>query len=475
MDVCPPDTTLMETNHLPLATIMDLLLDAVCVVDTQGRYVFVGGGFERIFGYRADEVLGRPMIDLVHPDDRERTLQAAREIMDGDPKLHFQNRYVRKDGRVVDIQWSARWSDDQHVRVAMGHDITELKRAETMQSALLAISEAAQADGDLTALFARIHQIIGQLLPATNCFVALHEAARGMVEFPYWVDGHDARPDPMPLDAATLSNEVIRTGQALLITPDDQAGLPEHLQAVVGHASLDWLGVPLGTARGVIGALVVQSYDSEVRYSAVDKQLLQFVSTQIAAAIERKRNRAWLEHLAGHDPLTDLPNRSGFHDRLEQALLDAQREHLRLAVLYLDLDGFKKINDRHGHELGDLLLREVGQRIHRCIRQSDMVARLGGDEFVVLLYGLTDPGHALAVAEQIRTAVRQPYVLEGHVLRITASIGIALHPEHGVDKQPLLRHADSAMYAAKRKGGNRLASEASPGGSDRWSQLEESA
>jgi diguanylate cyclase (GGDEF)-like protein/PAS domain S-box-containing protein len=449
----------METEHPPLTTVMDLLLDAVCVVDPQGRYVYVNSGYERIFGYSAAEVLGKPLIELVHPDDRERTLTAAREIMAGQPKLHFRNRYLRKDGRVVDIQWSARWSEDQRVRIAVGRDITELKRAEAMQAALLAISEAAQVDGDLHAMIASIHQIIGGLLPATNFFVSLHDAQCGTVEFPYFVDEYDPPPAPMPIDEAILCNEVIRSGQALLITPDQQPSLPPHLQRVVGHDALDWLGVPLCTADRVIGALVVQSYNSDTRYSAEDKQLLQFVSAQIAAAIERKRNRAWLEHLVGHDPLTDLPNRNCFHVRLEQALVTAQREHQRLAVLYLDLDGFKGINDRYGHDLGDLLLREVGQRIRRCIRQSDMVARLGGDEFVVMLYGITHAEHALVVAEQIRTVLLESYLLEGHTVQISASIGIALHPEHGEEKKPLLRHADNAMYAAKRSGGNRLASE----------------
>jgi diguanylate cyclase (GGDEF)-like protein/PAS domain S-box-containing protein len=449
----------METSHPPLTTVIDLLLDAVCVVDPQGRYLYVNAGYERIFGYSAAEVLGRPLMEMVHPDDRERTQNAAREIMDGQPKLHFRNRYIRKDGRVVDIQWSARWCESEGVRIAVGHDITELRRAEAMQAALLAISEAAQLDGDLRAMIASIHQIIGQLLPATNCFVALHDAQRGTVEFPYFVDEYDTPPGTMPIDASTLCNEVIRSGQALLLKPDHLPDLPSHLQQVVGHDALDWLGVPLCTSDRVIGALVVQSYNSAVRYSAEDKQLLQFVSAQIAAAIERKRSRALLEHLVGHDPLTDLPNRNFFHERLEQALVAAQRENLRLAVLYLDLDGFKGINDRYGHDLGDLLLREVGQRIRRCVRQSDMVARLGGDEFVVMLYGITHAEHARAVAEQIRTLLLEPYLLEAHTVQISASIGIALHPEHGEEKKPLLRHADNAMYEAKRNGGNRLASE----------------
>ncbi|MCL1633396.1 diguanylate cyclase [Luteimonas sp. SX5] len=447
----------MRSDHPPLTAVMDLLLDAVCVVDRDGRYLYVNAGFERIMGYRADEVIGAPMIERVHPDDRERTLQAAREIMAGEPKLHFQNRYVRKDGRVVDIQWSAHWSDEERVRIAVGHDITELKRAETMQAALLAISEAAHAEGDLQALFRRIHRIIGRLLPAANFFVALRDQEHGMVEFPYFVDEHDEAPAPLSLETPTLSNEVIRSGQALLLTPDTLAELHAHQEPVIGHAALDWLGVPLGTANGVIGALVVQSYHSETRYTSLDKQLLQFVSTQVASAIERKRNQAWLEHLVGHDALTGLPNRNRFHERLEQALETANRDSLRLGLLYLDLDGFKRINDRHGHDLGDQLLREAGERIRQCVRQTDMVARLGGDEFVVLLYGIAHPGHATAVAEAIRTALERPFLLEGQAAHISASIGVALHPEDGEEKKPLLRHADNAMYAAKREGGNRLA------------------
>ena len=448
-----------ETAHPPLATVMDLLLDAVCVVDRQGRYLYVNAGYERIFGYRAAEVLGQPMIDMVHPDDRERTLHAAREIMDGQPKLHFRNRYIRKDGRVVDIQWSARWSSDEGVRIAVGHDITELKRAEAVQDALLAISEAAQGDGDLPSLIASIHRTIGQLLPAPHCCVALHDAQRGTVEFPYVTGENASGSGAMPIDAATLCNEVIRSGKALLLNPEQLHDLPPHLQQMIDQEALDWLGVPLCMSDRVIGALLVRSDNSGARYSAEDKQLLQFVSAQIAAAIERKRSRTLLEHLVDHDPLTDLPNRNFFHERLEQALLAAQRENLRLAVLYLDLDGFKGINDRYGHDLGDLLLREVGQRIRRCIRQSDVVARLGGDEFVVMLDGITHAEHARAIAEQIRALLLEPYLLEGNTVRISASIGIALHPEHGGEKKPLLRHADNAMYAAKRNGGNRLASD----------------
>lgn len=443
-----------SSTSVPFGNVMDLLLDAICVVDAQGRYVFVSAAFERIFGYTPEEVIGRPMIELVHPDDRERTLQTANEIMAGQPKPHFQNRYVRKDGQVIHIMWSARWSEADQVRVAVARDVTELKRAESMQVALHAISEAAHSAEDLLALFRQIHQIVGQLLPARNFFVALYDAKKDELSFPYFVDEYDEAPAPLSLDAGTLSSEVIRSGQALLLTPDIQVELPARVRPIVGRDSLDWLGVPLNGQQGVIGALVVQSYSGEVRYSQQDKALLQFVSTQVAAAIERKQSETRLQYLAQHDQLTGLPNRELFHDRLLTALARARRDEQRLAVLYLDLDQFKPVNDSHGHDIGDLLLHEVAVRISQCVRESDTVGRIGGDEFVVLLNDIGLPEHAAAVAAKIHAAFEQPFALTGCLVQVSASIGIAIYPDHGEDDKQLLRHADDAMYGAKRQGGN---------------------
>ena len=443
-------------TYVPLANVMDLLLDAICVVDADGRYLFVSAAFERIFGYAPEEVIGRPMIELVYPPDRERTLAATAEIMSGQPKPHFENRYVRKDGQIVHIMWSARWSEADQARVAVARDITELKRADVLQSALYDISEAANTTEDLLALFRRIHGIVGTLLPANNLFVALYDEKKDELSFPYYVDAHDLAPAPRKLDSGTLSAEVIRSGQALLLTPDTDVALSEHIDTIIGKDSLDWLGVPLNSSKGIIGALVVQSYSGEVRYTEQDKSLLQFVSNQIASAIVRKQNEAWLQYIAHHDPLTDLPNRELFHDRLQTALARARRNKERLVVLYIDLDGFKEVNDGHGHAVGDLLLQEVAKRIRRCLRESDTVGRIGGDEFVVLLNNTTLPEHGAVVAEKIRAVLDRPFELGGKRLHISSSIGVAAYPEHGDDNKQLIRHADEAMYAAKKNGGNRL-------------------
>jgi len=158
-----------------------------------------------------------------------------------------------------------------------------------------------------------------------------------------------------------------------------------------------------------------------------------------------------LRHQALHDALTDLPNRTLLQDRLAQALRSAQRDGHPLALLLLDIDRFKEVNDTFGHAAGDRLLRQVGRRLRRVVRAADTVARLGGDEFAVLLPA-TDTGGATTAAEKIRRALEQPVGRGGYRVSAEASIGIALYPAHGAEAATLLQHADVAMYAAKRTG-----------------------
>ena len=200
---------------------------------------------------------------------------------------------------------------------------------------------------------------------------------------------------------------------------------------------------------------MVQSYSGDTRYTDADKQLLQFVSTQIAAAIERKQTETRLRHIAQHDALTHLPNRKLFDDRLQSALDHARREQARLAVLYIDLDHFKQINDSLGHAAGDRVLHEAARRISSCVRESDTVGRMGGDEFVVLLTGIKQAAHAQRVAEKIRVTLQQPFVLDARHASTVASIGVATYPEHADAGHALVRVADHAMYRAKKLGGNR--------------------
>lgn len=439
-----------------LEKVLDLLLDPVCMVRPDGCFAYVNAAFERVFGYAPQEVIGRNMLDLVHPDDRVRTIDTVRNIMAGTPTPGFENRYIRKDGSTVHIMWSARWSEDDRMRIAVARDMTELKRTQGMKETLYAISEAAHTAEDLLGLYARIHGIVGRMMVAENFFVAMHDVEHDQIRFPYFVDAFDPPPTPLPFDSGTLSAQVIRSGKPLLISPDHPREPGHAHMPTLGHEILNWLGVPLFSKNQVVGAVVVQSYTENVRYTAQDMELLQFVSTQIALVIERKQAETRLRHLARHDALTDLTNRETFHDRVELAMEQARKNRRLLAVLYVDLDSFKQVNDQHGHAVGDQLLRHVARRLLHCIRDSDTVGRVGGDEFTVLIENLSGPDCAGIVAWKIRDALAQPFHLDGHTVYITPSIGIAIFPEHGQDRKQLIHRADDAMYLAKRSGGNHV-------------------
>lgn len=172
---------------------------------------------------------------------------------------------------------------------------------------------------------------------------------------------------------------------------------------------------------------------------------------------ERKVMEDRMAHMAQYDVLTDLPNRTLFSDRLRHAIAQAKRDKTHVALIFLDLDKFKPVNDTLGHHVGDLLLQAVATRMQECMRESDTVGRLGGDEFVVLLPAIQDAQDAVVVAEKIRHALNQPFELPGYQPQsISSSSGIAIYPEHGIDDIQLTKHADDAMYQAKELGRNRV-------------------
>ncbi len=214
-------------------------------------------------------------------------------------------------------------------------------------------------------------------------------------------------------------------------------------------------GIPLSTEYQVIRK------DETPRYVDVSISLMQDEQNRptgfrgiVRDITERKESEVRLHFLAHHDVLTSLPNRSLVMDRLTGALASAQQQQLRLAVLFLDLDRFKNVNDTLGHVVGDQLLRGVAQRLQAALRDKDMVARMGGDEFLILLSSVSRREEVSEVARRILHQLQAPWVLEGEEFRCPGSIGIALFPDHGEDAGTLLKHADIAMYQAKDAGGN---------------------
>jgi diguanylate cyclase (GGDEF)-like protein/PAS domain S-box-containing protein len=209
-----------------------------------------------------------------------------------------------------------------------------------------------------------------------------------------------------------------------------------------------------------------QLYVEWLKISVIDKDdpiRRQHIAV-ISDITERKRGEEVVWKRANYDELTGLPNRRLFVDRLKQTLARAARNKNCMAVLFIDLDEFKPVNDNYGHQVGDELLKQVAARMDRCLREEDTVARQGGDEFVVMLTPIPNENEALAVAEKLLSALHAPFRIEGHTINIGASIGVSLFPQQGKTAEQLLKKADAAMYAAKTAGRHtvRLFSAATP-------------
>jgi diguanylate cyclase (GGDEF)-like protein len=253
--------------------------------------------------------------------------------------------------------------------------------------------------------------------------------------------------------------------QVIALQPGDRAAYMEIAE------SLDGLAVPLSRlSREVKAAVGLNSDEQRHRQRALYLEQLGYLlgilvsgSVLIGLLLRETRrvrrllndattarNRIW--HLAHHDPLTDLPNRWLFNDRLDQALRRGQREGEMVALHYFDLDDFKAVNDGFGHLTGDRVLAAVAQRLKACVRHSDTLARIGGDEFAVVQSGVSGRAGATLLAERMLAALDTPLVIDGQRLRIRASIGIGLYPEHGSSPEQLHQAADQALYRVKAAG-----------------------
>lgn len=271
--------------------------------------------------------------------------------------------------------------------------------------------------------------------------------------------------------APVCIHEIDRAGRFLGINAEAvrQAG-NRYAEEIIGRAYLDYVA-PWDQRR--VSDMLAQAWEGRIcqfEYaSIVDGRTRVFSASLVPLGdedgqvtkllgysqdvTEQKTSEQQLMHRAEHDSLTDLPNRGLFMDRLRSGIARAKRNNKPLALLFVDLDDFKPVNDVHGHQTGDRLLRVVAQRLMAAVREVDTVARVGGDEFAVILEAITDADDATAVAEKITECIGEPFSIDSHTLRIGASTGIAIYPGDGEGVSTLLQHADAQMYRAKRAGG----------------------
>ncbi len=405
-------------------TLFERNLAGVYRTTLEGRILDCNDSFARILGYASrEEVLAHNAWEFYFDhSDRSgwlRRLQATRSVVNREQRLR------RRDGTPV---WVL---ENENLVVAEGGDV------EVIEGTLIDITERKQTEEALRESERRLRDLLENvrlasvLLDAqgriTFCNDYLLELTGYTKEELLDKNWFDLLVPPAQREAARQSFERhLASGE---ISPHEENEIVTRRGEL---RLLTWNNTALRDARGAITGTASLGID----------------------VTESKRAEKEIERLAYHDALTGLPNRLRFEDRLDLALSLAQRHDYMVALLFLDLDRFKVINDSLGHKMGDLLLRKVAERFQGMIRDTDTLARLGGDEFIWLLSKVRSPQSAARVADKVLELFQQPFLLGGREVYVTASIGISIYPEHGANAEALVKNADIAMYRAKQSGRN---------------------
>ena len=390
------------------------------------RWLLVNDYMCEMLGYPREELLQLAWTETTHPDDLPENLALFKRLTAGEfDSFQYDKRFIRKDGGIVDttmeVRCVRRGDGSVETVVIMVRDITERKRSET------ALRESEERFRSLTAL-------------SSDMFWEQDEQYRFTS-----VSGVDSR--KITQTRADLIIGKKRWEQDYTnMSADDWAKHIAILDARQPFRDLE-LSRPDESGKTVwitiSGEPIFDSSGAFKGYRGVGKEIS-----------ERKKDEERIQFLANHDALTSLPNRAMFSEVLNLAIQNGHRYKRGFAVLFIDLDRFKIINDTMGHDAGDKLLKEMGTRLSETVRSSDVVARLGGDEFVVLVQEVSETKQVDAVARKILSALVEPMSMQGQECRVTASIGICMYPADAQDEKALMKNADIAMYRAKEDGKN---------------------
>ncbi len=383
------------------------------------RFQLVSPQFQKIIGYSEDELLGAVSLSLVLPEDLDMVRENTVKMLKGERVSPYEFRIVTKSGEIKWIMETVVSIQYREKRAALGYfiDITDGKRA-----------EEALRENEI-----RFRSIF------ENSMDAVCVARYGIVVL--------VNSALLVMFGYAQADELIGKSILKFLTPNQHSAAMETLQRPLAERTARPAHYQ-GHGLRKDGS----EFDMEINVSTYQLGGETLELAILRDNTERKQAQETIRRLAYHDALTGLPNRRLFLDHLATALAQAKRHQRELAVMMLDLDQFKTVNDSLGHNLGDQLLAEVGARLKGLLREGDVVGRMGGDEFMLLLSEVAHALDSADVAKRILETMRAPFLLGGHELLVTTSIGIALYPQDGEDGETLMKNADNAMYRAKDLG-----------------------
>lgn len=460
--------TAIEVSESHFRSIFERAALGIALVAPHGRWISVNQSLCDLVGYSQTELLGLTFQDITYPQDLETDLGLLQQLVEGQiDHYQLEKRYFHKTGKLVWISLSVTKQLAANGKleyfIAFIKDIQARKEAEAALTALrrdleqrveerthelrtanemLSYSMAQQVSYQ-KALIKREAELSAVIENANDAYVCMDQA--GVVS-----DWNQQAQDTFGWSA---EEAIGRRLEELIIPPRlreaHRAGMKRYLSS--GESRMLNQRLELSAIRRDGSTLPV-----EVRVRALDLHGQKVFSAFLHDITERKRHEEQREHEARHDALTGLPNRRALFDMLPQAIARSNRNNTQTALLFLDLDGFKAVNDMWGHEAGDSLLQEMARRLSDCVRKTDAVARLGGDEFTLVLEGLSGREAVVEVTEKLLASISIPVLIGSAIAQVSASIGIALYLP-GSDRSPdqLVNAADAAMYEAKRAGKSR--------------------
>jgi diguanylate cyclase (GGDEF)-like protein/PAS domain S-box-containing protein len=451
-------TEALRESELKFRTIANTLPCAVYIYQ-RSRFPFANHALTVITGYTREELERLDLFELIHADSHPtvRTRQEARLAGRAVP-ARYDLQITRKDGVLRWLDCSDEIIEFQGHRAALGtaFDVTERRHAEMLERDRSRVVEMVATNQPLSDVLRELVEMVERQRPEMIASLLLLRGGRlfqgTTSQMPKAVV--EAIVEGIPLGPAAGSCGTAAWRREMVVCADianDPIWADYRTLALDNGLCASWSVPIFSGTHDVLGTFAL--YYKEPRTpSAEDVALLEVASRLAAVAIEQRDLTDRLAHQAHHDALTGLPNRALFEDRLAMAVAHAHRQDRQLAVLFLDLDQFKIINDSLGHGLGDKLLQAVAERLQAAVREGDTVARQGGDEFILLLPWIAGAVDAAKVAQKVLETIRLPFRLEGHDLFVTTSIGVSLYPDDGDSVAALIKNSDSALYRAKERG-----------------------
>jgi diguanylate cyclase (GGDEF)-like protein/PAS domain S-box-containing protein len=439
-------------------SLVELSPDAIGVASPDGRILYLNPAAGQLLGTdHPERMVGRYISELIHPDSVEVNRERMARLNRGDAPQLTEERLIRADGSSVTVEVTSckiTWHGEPAYQT-VARDVSVRKEADVFVNGYTRVLELVTQGAVLTETLSVITRLVEELSDGTRCSIVLiedgylrHGAA------PSLPDEYNAAVDGLPVGEGVGScGTAAARGEPVIVSDiatDDLWRDHRDIALPFGLRSCWSMPITDSTSGDVLASFAV--YSDRPRSPTTDElRLLEQVTHLAEIAIARKRVEEALAHQALHDDLTGLPNRALLLDRLGQALARARRQQSTVAVLFLDLDHFKVLNDSRGHAAGDELLQAVAGRLRDVIRPSDTVSRFGGDEFVIITEGVSGGDDATLMGERITKAVEAPFLLSAGEVFVSVSVGIALA---GDDATPetLLRDADVAMYRAKERG-----------------------